>query len=148
MDISYDKSELIAVAEKCWKKNSRFRVWALHGPMGVGKTTFVQALCKNILHSPDNTSSPTFALIQQYSSPVTGSICHIDLYRLGDEEEAIQAGVEDAMETAGLSLVEWPDIAPGLFPEEETVHLYFEQQDNGLRRLVTRSVPQTINHSI
>ncbi|PZP49534.1 MAG: tRNA (adenosine(37)-N6)-threonylcarbamoyltransferase complex ATPase subunit type 1 TsaE [Pseudopedobacter saltans] len=137
MKVEYDLNEVENVARSIWKAFSAQHIWALHGDMGVGKTTFVRALCQSVLESTDNISSPTFALINQYESATVGNICHIDLYRLGDTEEAINAGVLDAIENASLSLIEWPEIAPELFPEN-TLHLYFSLQDNNKRGLESK----------
>ena len=59
---------------------------------------------------------------------------HMDLYRLRDEEEAQRAGVEDALYSDHICLVEWPEKAPGIFPEH-TVNVYIELVDNLTRRL-------------
>ena len=97
------------------------KVFAFHGQMGAGKTTFIHALCKE-WEVKDIVSSPTFSIINEYESK-TGRIFHIDLYRLTDLEEAIQAGVEDCICSGNRCLVEWPEIAAALFPED-TVHVY------------------------
>lgn len=136
MDVCYHLENMEQVAQQVWNELSHYPVWALHGDMGVGKTTFTQTLCRKILRTPDNVSSPTFALINQYENATIGTICHIDLYRLHDGEEAIQAGVEDAIESADFSLVEWPEIAPEIFPER-TAHLIFTLLPDGRRHLVT-----------
>ena len=68
-------------------------------------------------------SSPTFSIINEYAYP-GGSLYHIDLYRLKDEEEAMRAGVEDCLYSGKICLVEWPERASGLFPEN-TVSVYF-----------------------
>ncbi len=137
MKVEYELSEVGKIAKEVWQSFSDVRVWALHGDMGVGKTTFVRALCHGVLQSPDNISSPTFALINQYESDTVGTISHIDLYRLGDTEEAINAGVLEAIESSQLSLVEWPEIAPELFPET-TLHLYFTTKTDNKRSLETK----------
>ena len=75
------------------------RVFAFHGPMGAGKTTFIHALCTAYGVS-STVSSPTFSIINEYRYPVNGKelpLYHMDLYRLRDEEEAQRAGVEDAV---------------------------------------------------
>lgn len=136
MKVVYELNEVEKVAQELWQAFSNKRVWALHGDMGVGKTTFVRGLCRTILASSDNISSPTFALINQYESPTIGTISHIDLYRLGDTEEAINAGVQEAIESSQLSLVEWPEIAPELFPED-TLHLYFTLEADNKRSVST-----------
>jgi len=137
MKVVYDLGEAEKVAQSVWDTFSDVQVWALHGDMGVGKTTFVRALCQSVLHSTDNVSSPTFALINQYESPQIGTISHIDLYRLGSADEAVNAGVQDAIDNAQLSLIEWPEIAPELL-SRNTLHLYFALEPDNKRSLETQ----------
>ena len=108
-------------------------VFAFHGEMGAGKTTFIHALCE-VLGVTGNISSPTFSIINQYTAQGDQSIFHIDLYRLKDESEAINAGVEDCLFSGDVCLVEWPDRAPGIFPDN-TLHLYISAIDESTRKL-------------
>ena len=108
-------------------------VFAFHGEMGAGKTTFIHALCE-VLGVTDNISSPTFSIINQYTAQGGESIFHIDLYCLKDESEAINAGVEDCLYTGDVCFVEWPDRAPGIFPDN-TLHLYISAIDELTRKL-------------
>jgi len=99
-------------------------VVALHGQMGAGKTTFVHACCDE-LHVKDRVGSPTFSLVNEYLSEDVGTIYHIDLYRVRDEEEARQAGIEEILYSGALCFVEWPEKAPGIFPDN-SLHVYLE----------------------
>jgi tRNA threonylcarbamoyladenosine biosynthesis protein TsaE len=111
-------------------------VFAFHGPMGAGKTTFIHALCEE-LGVKDVVGSPTFSIINEYRYPADGKmkpLYHMDLYRLRDEEEAQRAGVEDALYSGHICLVEWPEKAPGIFPEH-TINVFIELVDNQTRRL-------------
>lgn len=108
------------------------RVLAFHGEMGAGKTTFIAAVCK-VLGVKTAVASPTFALIYEYSAP-TGPIFHMDLYRIKSEEEAIRAGVEDALWSSSPCFVEWPDRAPALLPPD-TLHVHLETLEGNRRRL-------------
>lgn len=105
-------------ARALWAQGKERRVWAFHAPMGAGKTTLIHALCTEVLGVADAVSSPTFAIINEYKSPVAGDIFHMDWYRLKGEEEALQAGVEDALLSGNLCLIEWPDVAPALLPDD------------------------------
>ncbi|WP_126970000.1 tRNA (adenosine(37)-N6)-threonylcarbamoyltransferase complex ATPase subunit type 1 TsaE [Gynurincola endophyticus] len=87
---------------------------AFYGNMGAGKTTFISTLCK-VLETEETASSPTYSIINQYQSP-NGIIYHLDLYRLEDEEEALQAGVEECFYGEHWTFVEWPERTPGLLP--------------------------------
>ncbi len=133
MKIDYSIDEIHRAAAHCIEIINGRKVIAFHGPMGSGKTTLIHAICdEKKVTSP--VSSPTFALINEYNSP-DGSIFHIDLYRLNDEEEAVRAGVEDCLYSGKTCLVEWPEKAPSIFPDD-TVHLFIEPLNDQKRRLV------------
>ena len=109
------------------------KLFAFHGQMGAGKTTFIQAVC----HAKGVTGtmgSPTFSIINEYKTHWGEIIFHIDLYRLQNEQEAINAGVEDCLYCANLFFVEWPQRATGILPEN-TVHCYLETLENNQRKL-------------
>jgi tRNA threonylcarbamoyladenosine biosynthesis protein TsaE len=112
-------------------------VVAFHGQMGAGKTTFIGALCR-LLGTHDVTGSPTFSIINQYNTVEGKIIYHMDLYRIKDEEEAINAGVEDALYSGNLCLVEWPEHAEGLLPDD-TFHVTLTAVNKSVREL---SVPE------
>lgn len=124
MNFKYRLSEIDDAAKTLWQKGKEYKTWAFHGQMGAGKTTLIHALCQ-VLQVNDAISSPTFAIINEYKSPVAGVIYHMDWYRLKDEEEALQAGVEDCLLSGNLCLVEWPEKAPGLLPAN-TLHITIE----------------------
>jgi tRNA threonylcarbamoyladenosine biosynthesis protein TsaE len=106
------------------------QVFAFHGQMGVGKTTFIHALCDD-MKITSTVGSPTFSIINEYGYE-GGIVYHIDLYRLQDEEEAIRAGVEDCLYSGNTCLVEWPDRAAAIFPAG-TVHVYLDAADEQTR---------------
>jgi tRNA threonylcarbamoyladenosine biosynthesis protein TsaE len=120
MEIIFKLDNIQQAAEQFLQAIQQKKVIALHGQMGAGKTTFVQALCK-ALQVNSNISSPTFSIINTYSTKDGNTIYHLDLYRLKSEMEAIQAGVEDCLYSGNICLVEWPEITPNLFPED-TLH--------------------------
>ena len=84
------------------------RVVAFHGNLGAGKTTFIKAVCKQ-LGVIENVSSPTFSIINQYTATNNKNIFHIDLYRVKDNEEAINAGVEECIYIGDTCFIEWPE---------------------------------------
>jgi|SRR6186713_143823 len=132
MEISFQLQDIQPVAETLWLQFPLQKVFAFHGGMGVGKTTFIHALC-DVKGVTDTVGSPTFSIINEYRYP-GGKIFHIDLYRLRDEEEALRAGVEDVLYSGEICLVEWPDRAPGIFPPE-TVELQLSTLDPDTRLL-------------
>jgi tRNA threonylcarbamoyladenosine biosynthesis protein TsaE len=135
MDAIFTLVQLKQVAAQLWKEGKQKKVWAFHAGMGAGKTTFIHALCDN-LGVISAVSSPTFAIINEYVSPVAGTIYHMDWYRLKDEEEARNAGVEDSLNSQNLCLIEWPENAEGLLPDD-TFQIYLEVLDADTRRLYT-----------
>ena len=124
MDVVFNLENINAVAQQFLDFIGQRKVIALHGQMGVGKTTFVHAVC-DLLKVNSNISSPTFSIINEYGTANSENIYHIDLYRLKSEREAINAGVEDCFYSGNLCLVEWPEITPALFPED-AVHCWIE----------------------
>lgn len=134
MQTIVSEKELKQFAESFWNYVNGRTLFAFHGEMGAGKTTLINALC-HAKGVKDVTGSPTFSIINQYTYSENGkeqSIYHIDLYRLKDEQEIVQAGVEDCVYSGSICMVEWPDKAPYLF-EEEAVHVYIEHIDNNHR---------------
>ncbi|HTI93664.1 MAG TPA: tRNA (adenosine(37)-N6)-threonylcarbamoyltransferase complex ATPase subunit type 1 TsaE [Puia sp.] len=132
MELRFQLQEIEAAARFVWQQFPLRTVFAFHGDMGAGKTTFIHALC-SIKGVSDTVGSPTFSIINEYRYE-GGKIYHIDLYRLKDEEEAIRAGVEDVLYSGDICLVEWPDRAPGIFPPE-TIHLRLEVIDPDTRKI-------------
>ena len=83
-------------------------VYAFHGEMGAGKTTFIRALVQQLGVDPEEANSPSFSIINEYRSETTAElIYHFDLYRLENVEEALEIGVEDYFDSGALCLLEW-----------------------------------------
>jgi tRNA threonylcarbamoyladenosine biosynthesis protein TsaE len=134
MDVNFSLNNIKEAAKTFLEAIKEKKVIALHGEMGAGKTTFVHAIC-DILNVNDTVSSPTFSIINEYHSVKGKVIYHLDLYRLKDEQEAINAGVEDCFYSGNLCLVEWPEITPALFPDD-SVHCYLSVSGENERKLV------------
>lgn len=136
MEWTFSLDNINEVAKSCWDVIGTKSVIAFHGQMGTGKTTFIHALC-DAKGVQDVVGSPTFSIINEYGFAENDrekKIYHIDLYRLKNEEEAINAGVEDCFYSDHICLVEWPEKAPGIFPEQ-TIHIFLELVDTKTRRL-------------
>lgn len=93
------------------------RLVLLEGPMGAGKTALVKALCK-FWKVEDAVTSPTYSLVQEYFSPVVGTIYHFDWYRIEEEAEALDLGLDDYLESGAFCLMEWPAKIRNLLPRE------------------------------
>lgn len=136
MNWQFSLDNINIVANSFWEELKSHTVVAFHGQMGAGKTTFIHALC-DAKGVKDVVGSPTFSIINEYVFEENGTekkIYHIDLYRLKDEEEAIQVGLEDCLYSDNICFVEWPDRAAGLFPAD-TIHVFIEALDAKTRRL-------------
>jgi len=132
MELTIRLNDIKKMAEAFWNAVGDANVMAFHGEMGSGKTTFIHALCE-VKQVSSTIGSPTFSIINEYVFP-GGTMFHIDLYRLKDEDEAIRAGVEDCLYSGNICLVEWPEKAPGIFPEN-TLKVYLDFIDSQTRRL-------------
>ena len=136
MEWIFSLNKIQETAKEVWKAVKLSRVLAFHGSMGSGKTTFIHALC-DVKKVRDTVGSPTFSIINEYAFDENGKermIYHIDLYRLKDEQEAIQAGVEDCLYSNHICLVEWPEKIPSLLPAD-TLHINIEFVDSSTRKL-------------
>jgi tRNA threonylcarbamoyladenosine biosynthesis protein TsaE len=141
MEWIFSLDNINEVAKAFWAAVGDKKVFAFNGQMGAGKTTFITALC-NAKGVKDVVGSPTFSIINEYEYLCGGTkkpLFHMDLYRLNSDEEAQRAGVEDALYSGYICLVEWPEKAPGVFPDE-TVQLYMELTKNGDRRLRIKGI--------
>ena len=110
-----------------------YKVFALHGEMGAGKTTFIHALCE-AMGVKDTVTSPTFSIINEYNASDGGIVYHMDLYRLKSNEEAVNAGVEDCLYSGNICLVEWPEKAPEIFPDK-TLHIHISVIGDEMRKI-------------
>lgn len=133
MEVNFSLDTIDKAAQEFLAAVKNFTVVAFSGEMGAGKTTFIHALCE-ALEVTDTISSPTFSIINQYKTRSGNLIYHIDLYRLKDDEEALQAGVEDCLYSGNTCFVEWPDKAPGIFPED-SIYLSIEATGSNTRKL-------------
>ena len=136
MNITYALTDIKAAAESLWHAGKAYKVWAFHAEMGAGKTTFIHALCE-ILGVTSAIGSPTYSIINEYKSTEAGIIYHMDWYRMKDEEEALQAGVEDCIYTGNLCLIEWPERALQLLPDD-TFHVAIQVLDEQTRELTIK----------
>lgn len=110
-------------------------VYAFYGEMGAGKTTFINALCKELGVEDDTTNSPSFSIINEYRSDTTAElIYHFDLYRLESLEEAFDIGVEDYFDSGALCFLEWPERIDDILPGD-TVKVTITVNDDDTRTI-------------
>jgi tRNA threonylcarbamoyladenosine biosynthesis protein TsaE len=141
MEWIFSLGNINEVAKAFWAAVGDKKVFAFNGQMGAGKTTFITALC-NAKGVKDVVGSPTFSIINEYEYLCEGTkrpLFHIDLYRLTSDEEAQRAGVEDVLYSGYICLVEWPEKAPGIFPEE-VVEVVISLLGDGNRKLLIKNI--------
>lgn len=114
MKQNYTLKEISVIAEEVIK-NAQHNVWLFYGEMGVGKTTLIKELVKQ-LGVTDNVSSPTFSLVNEYHSSSKDKIYHFDFYRINKESEAMDMGIEEYFYSKHKCLVEWPNKIENLLP--------------------------------
>jgi len=116
-----------------------YTVFAFHGKMGAGKTTFIKAVCEN-LGVTDVINSPTFAIVNEYRSETTAElIYHFDFYRINNIQEAYHIGAEDYFASGALCFIEWPEKIEALLPPD-TVFVSIEEGRDG-ERAVNYTLP-------
>lgn len=125
--------ELPKAAKELLRFVDDHKVIAFYGPMGAGKTTFIKEIC-NALGVAQLVSSPTFALVNEYSAGNGDPIYHFDFYRIKSEVEAMDIGCEEYFYSGHICLVEWPEKVLNLLPKE-TVSVFIEVGENEQRTL-------------
>ena len=109
------------------------RVFAFYGKMGAGKTTFIKALCTE-LGVDDVITSPTFAIVNEYTAGDGSPIYHFDFYRIKKLDEVYDMCYEDYFYNGGLCLIEWPELIESLLPED-AVEVHIAEQPDGTRTI-------------
>ena len=104
---------------------------AFYAPMGAGKTTFIKALCEE-LGVEDVITSPTFAIVNEYTDGEGYPVYHFDFYRIKRMEELYDMGAEEYFYSGNLCLMEWPEIVEEALPEE-TKKITITPQSDGSR---------------
>lgn len=133
MTITYTLSELSRVAEKIIK-TAKHKTLLFYGEMGTGKTTLIKELVKQLGYK-GVVNSPTFSLVNEYETELGELIYHFDFYRLEDENEALDIGVEEYFDTDNYSLIEWPQKIINLIPKNST-YIYLAKNDDQSRTIV------------
>lgn len=128
MKKSYRLSELTATANWLLDHCSS-RILLFYGAMGSGKTTLIKELAR-LLGVRDVTSSPTFSLVNEYRTEKDDPVFHFDFYRIEDEVEAYDMGIEEYFESGAWCFLEWPDKVENLLPLESKVITLSINPDN------------------
>ena len=119
METVFSLDEINEVAQKILSQNPK-KVILFNGNMGVGKTTLIKSLAKN-LGVNDATSSPTFSLVNEYEADNNQLVYHFDFYRLNKETEALDMGIDDYLYSGNWCFIEWAEKIPNLIPNTHSV---------------------------
>ena len=134
MEITINGLDTIRSAARQFIENiGSSRVFAFYGKMGAGKTTFVKALCEE-LGCDDVITSPTFAIVNEYTDGKQQPVYHFDFYRIKKLEEVYDMGYEEYFYSGALCLIEWPELIADVLPDD-TVRVTIEEQADGSRLL-------------
>ncbi len=136
MEISYKEPQLQEIAQKLIE-TATSKTFCFHAPMGAGKTTLTKAMLKE-LGAADSGNSPTFGIVNEYHDR-NGELLayHFDFYRLNDEMEALDLGLEEYLSQGVWIFIEWPEKIASLLPEDAS-DVYIEIVDLETRVLHVR----------
>ncbi|MBK8499471.1 MAG: tRNA (adenosine(37)-N6)-threonylcarbamoyltransferase complex ATPase subunit type 1 TsaE [Flavobacteriales bacterium] len=121
------------VARLILQSHAGTRVFALHGDLGAGKTTLIKGFCE-VLGVKDQTSSPTFAIVNEYHSAHGGTVYHFDLYRLRNAGELDGIGFAEYLDSGAYCFIEWPELAGDRLPPG-TLELRLAMAPDGVRTI-------------
>ena len=123
--------ELQSVAKELLFYIQKNPVLAFYGKMGVGKTTLIKALCK-AMFVESTVTSPTFALVNEYTTNSNETIYHFDFYRINKIEELFDFGYEEYFYSGNYCFVEWPELAENMLPDD-TLKITLAEGEKGSR---------------
>ena len=137
-------NDLSKIAEDILKEYETDRIFAFYGKMGSGKTTFIKEICK-ILGIEDNITSPSFAIINEYTDIKNNKIYHFDFYRIESQEEAFDFGYEEYIFGSNYCFIEWPELIENLLPDTY-VKIKIIEKENGTRTFTSLKVKHKYIH--
>ena len=137
-------AELDTVANGLLEIGKNTPIWLFQGHMGAGKTTLIKSLCKN-LGVVTLVHSPTFALVNEYITTDKKIVYHFDFYRINDEMEALDIGVEEYFDSGNFCFIEWPEKIESLWPMEYLL-INLQMEENGIRILTAEVTGKNENN--
>lgn len=134
--VSNGESETLAFAKEFAKTLKAGDIVLLDGDLGAGKTVFTKGLVSALSNDEIVAVSPTFVIVNVYDTKP--KVNHFDLYRISDVSELDAIGAEEYFYSDGISVVEWPERAEGMFPESAIKVNIFKIDDNKRKIVVER----------
>lgn len=131
MEFSYVLDDISDIADKVLEI-ANHKILLFYGKMGVGKTTLIKAIAEK-LGVVDNLSSPTFSIANEHFLKV-GKLYHFDFYRINSEDELLDLGIEEMLESGHWCLIEWPEKAESILPSN-TTKININTESNGSRTI-------------
>jgi tRNA threonylcarbamoyladenosine biosynthesis protein TsaE len=111
-----------------------FQVWLFYGEMGSGKTTIIKEIC-NTAGVVDRMSSPTFSIVNEYETSDQQRVYHFDFYRIKNEAEAYDIGVDEYFYSGSPCFIEWPEKIPSIIPSHHA-EVTIQVENSTLRTIV------------
>jgi tRNA threonylcarbamoyladenosine biosynthesis protein TsaE len=111
----YSLEDLVQIPQQVIKAAYGRNIWIFEGEMGAGKTTLIKAICKE-LGVIGHIQSPTFSIVNEYLSSSGKTIFHFDFYRIKNEIEALDFGIEEYFDSGNICLLEWAEKVESLLP--------------------------------
>lgn len=131
-------TELKSIAQSIINQNSNKNVFLFSGKMGAGKTTLIKEICQ-VLKVVDIVNSPTFSIVNEYKTVSGESVFHFDLYRIKRSDELLDIGYEEYLFGTAVCLIEWPELALNLLPND-CVYVKIEVEESTGFRIIETSI--------
>lgn len=132
--ITANEQQLPDVAKAILETYSKERVFGFYGEMGTGKTTLIKEMCK-MLGVQDITSSPTFAIINEYWTDQDQPIYHFDFYRIDEPADATRIGFEEYLYSGNYCFIEWTEKVEEIL-QGDFIPVQIERVDETTRRFL------------
>ena len=128
------QNDLSTVAEDLLRKHANERVFGFYGEMGAGKTTLIKEICRQ-LGVTATTSSPTFAIVNEYFTAEGEPVYHFDFYRIDSIDEAVKIGFDDYLYSGDYCFIEWTEKVEEMLPDDY-VRVDIKVLENGRREFI------------
>ena len=126
-------NEISDAAKQFIMQIEKNKIFAFNGNMGVGKTTFIKAICEE-LGVEGTVNSPTFSIVNEYQTKSGKIIYHFDCYRINKIQEAVEIGIQEYLYSGNLCFIEWPENITSLLPDK-VINVNIFEKENGERKI-------------